>query len=68
MAFGVLLFGERPSPMMLTGAALIIASGVYLILRQKQVESAAQRRPTRTDQSPIQSDQPKNGRWTSHGE
>lgn len=41
MALGVGLFGERPSPMMLTGAALIIASGVYLILRQKKVEQAA---------------------------
>lgn len=41
MALGVFLFGERPSTMMLTGAALIIASGVYLILRQKKVEQAA---------------------------
>lgn len=41
MALGVFLFGERPSTMMLTGAALIIVSGVYLILRQKKVEQAA---------------------------
>ena len=39
MALGVLLFEERPSAVMLTGAALIIASGVYLILRQRKVES-----------------------------
>ena len=42
MALGVMLFGERPSPMMLTGAVLIIASGIYLILRQKKVQQAAE--------------------------
>lgn len=41
MAFGILMFDERPSPMMLTGAALIIGSGIYLILRQKKVQQAA---------------------------
>ncbi len=41
LALGVLLFGEKPSVTMLTGAALIIASGVYLILRQRQVQREA---------------------------
>lgn len=41
MALGVSLFGERPSPMMLSGAALIIASGIYLILRQQKVQRTA---------------------------
>ncbi len=38
LALGVLLFDERPNALMLTGAGLIIASGVYLILRQRKVK------------------------------
>ena len=41
LALGILLFDEEPSAMMLAGAALIIASGVYLILRQRKVQQEA---------------------------
>ncbi len=41
LILGVALFDERPSTMMLTGAALIIASGVYLIVRQRRVQLEA---------------------------
>ncbi|MEM7267715.1 MAG: DMT family transporter [Pseudomonadota bacterium] len=40
LALGVLLFDERPSPVMLTGAGLIILSGTYLILRGRKVEAS----------------------------
>ncbi len=36
LALGVLIFDERPNTLMLTGAALIIVSGVYLLLRQEK--------------------------------
>lgn len=42
LALGVLLFDERPNTLMLTGAALIIGSGVYLILRQRKVQQEAE--------------------------
>jgi len=38
MALGVLVFGERPGILMLVGAALIIASGLYLMWREQQVK------------------------------
>ena len=36
LALGVLIFDERPNLMMLTGAVLIIVSGVYLLLRKPE--------------------------------
>jgi len=34
MILGALVFGERPDPMMLTGAALIVGAGLYTIWRE----------------------------------
>jgi drug/metabolite transporter (DMT)-like permease len=34
LAFGYLLFGDFPDPIMLAGAAIVIASGVYIIYRE----------------------------------
>ncbi len=41
LALGVFMFDEKPNAVMLTGAALIIASGIYLILRQRKVQMEA---------------------------
>ena len=35
LIIGVLVFGERPSVSMLLGSALIIFSGVYIMLREQ---------------------------------
>ncbi|SHK65431.1 Uncharacterized membrane protein [Shimia gijangensis] len=35
LVLGVLVFGERPNASMLTGAALVIASGVYIMWREQ---------------------------------
>jgi drug/metabolite transporter (DMT)-like permease len=34
MAFGLLLFGDRPAPVMLLGMALVVASGLYILWRE----------------------------------
>jgi drug/metabolite transporter (DMT)-like permease len=34
MAFGLLLFGDRPAPIMLIGMALVVASGLYILWRE----------------------------------
>ncbi|MEP1209823.1 MAG: hypothetical protein ABJM29_21055 [Rhizobiaceae bacterium] len=41
LVLGVAVFDERPSQMMLIGAALIIASGLYMMWREQQVKRAA---------------------------
>lgn len=41
LGLGVMVFDERPGPMMLAGAALIVVSGVYLLLRQNEAEAPA---------------------------
>lgn len=41
LALGVIVFGERPDFMMLGGSLLIIASGLYAMWREKQIESRA---------------------------
>jgi drug/metabolite transporter (DMT)-like permease len=38
LIFGVLIFDERPSVLMLTGAAMIIASGVYMMWRERKLK------------------------------
>ncbi|WP_306046376.1 DMT family transporter [Nioella sp. MMSF_3534] len=38
---GVLFFGEQPDTLTLTGAALVIATGIYTFLRERQIGSAA---------------------------
>lgn len=38
MAFGVVLFGEKPDAMVLLGAALIVISGVYMMWRERVVQ------------------------------
>ncbi|MEP1209825.1 MAG: DMT family transporter [Rhizobiaceae bacterium] len=41
LILGVAVFDERPSQMMLIGAALIIASGLYMMWREQQVKRSA---------------------------
>lgn len=36
IVFGILIFGDFPSPMMLLGAALIAASGLYLVFSERK--------------------------------
>jgi drug/metabolite transporter (DMT)-like permease len=38
---GVLVFGEQPDALTLTGAALVIATGIYTFLRERQIGRAA---------------------------
>lgn len=38
LLFGVLVFGERPNTLMLTGAVLIIFSGTYMLWREQRVK------------------------------
>lgn len=38
LVLGILVFDERPSVTMLAGAALVIASGVYMMWREKRVK------------------------------
>ncbi|NSY38080.1 DMT family transporter [Leisingera sp. ANG59] len=40
---GVLVFGERPDALMLTGAALIIGSGLYTFVREQRLARRARR-------------------------
>jgi drug/metabolite transporter (DMT)-like permease len=41
LIFGVVIFGERPSLSILVGAALIILSGLYTIMRERRVRQMA---------------------------
>jgi len=41
---GVLVFGERPDTMTLTGAGLVIGTGLYTFLREQRLARAARRR------------------------
>ena len=46
LAIAVVAFGERPDALTLAGAALIVASGLYTLWRERQVRSLATgRRP-----------------------
>jgi drug/metabolite transporter (DMT)-like permease len=38
MAMGVIIFGERPDGWTLFGAGLVIASGVYIIWRERRAK------------------------------
>lgn len=40
IAFGVLVFGERPDPATLAGSALIVASGLYTLTRRRPARIA----------------------------
>ena len=40
LVIGVLVFGERPDALTLTGAALIIGSGLYALARERRVKRA----------------------------
>lgn len=42
LGLGVLVFGERPNLLMLTGAVLIIFSGTYMLWREHRVKQTAQ--------------------------
>jgi drug/metabolite transporter (DMT)-like permease len=44
IALAVMLLGERPDGLMLAGIALIIASGLYVLLRERQEKRRQQRR------------------------
>lgn len=39
MILGALIFGERPDPLMLTGAALIMGAGLYTIWREARIRA-----------------------------
>ena len=40
---GVTMFGERPDTLTLTGAALIVGSGLYTLLREARLHRRARR-------------------------
>jgi drug/metabolite transporter (DMT)-like permease len=40
LGYGVALFGERPDAATLTGAAIIVASGLYTVLRERRRDGA----------------------------
>jgi len=46
MVLGALVFGERPDPLMLTGAALIVGAGLYTIWREARVRRIARAQST----------------------
>ena len=41
LILGVVVFDERPSALMLSGATLIIASGIYMMWRERRVKRSA---------------------------
>ena len=43
LVIAVLMFGERPDALTLTGAAIIIASGLYTLLRERRLKRRARR-------------------------
>ena len=43
LIIGVLAFGDWPAPLMLAGAALIVATGLYTLLREAAVKRRARR-------------------------
>jgi S-adenosylmethionine uptake transporter len=43
LIIGVLVFGDWPAPLMLAGAALIVATGLYTLLREAAVKRRARR-------------------------
>ena len=46
LAFGYLVFGDRPDPVMLLGAAIIVACGLYILRRETRPP------PVRADAAP----------------
>ncbi len=45
LVLGILIFDEKPKPLMLLGAALIIGSGTYMMWREHQVKKLAIKEP-----------------------
>jgi drug/metabolite transporter (DMT)-like permease len=43
LVIGMVIFGERPDAMMLAGSAIIVASGIYTIWRERKLRRAARR-------------------------
>ena len=43
--FGYVFFGDVPQPHTLMGAAIIVASGLYIFLREQRVASKTERAP-----------------------
>lgn len=43
--FGVVLFGEWPHPLVMAGAAVVVAAGLVLVLRERRPARAGQDRP-----------------------
>ena len=41
MVLGALVFGERPGPLMLAGAALVVGAGLYTIWREARARPKA---------------------------
>jgi len=49
---GILVFGERPDLLTLTGAAIIVGSGLYTLLRQAQLQRQGRRAAASLTDSP----------------
>ncbi|RYE78183.1 MAG: DMT family transporter, partial [Hyphomicrobiales bacterium] len=43
LIFGFVFFGEVPRPTMLVGAAIIVASGLFIVFRERQLGKPAVR-------------------------
>jgi S-adenosylmethionine uptake transporter len=43
LIIGVLVFGDWPAPLMLAGAVLIVATGLYTLFREAAVKRRARR-------------------------
>jgi drug/metabolite transporter (DMT)-like permease len=37
VAFGIIVFGDVPAPATILGAAIIVAAGLYIFLREKRL-------------------------------
>jgi len=42
LILGAIVFGERPDAYMLTGSAIVIAAGLYTLIREARLARAAQ--------------------------
>jgi S-adenosylmethionine uptake transporter len=59
VVFGTLLFGETPDAMTVLGAAVIMASGVYIVMRETAKARSSQRPVLRTQARPETGVQPR---------
>ena len=38
LIFGIVIFGERPDVLTLTGSAIIVLSGIYTVWRERRIK------------------------------